>query len=615
MTLGRPDPRALANAVASLLERGDLASADRALALALADKRPPVATLVNAGQLRRAQGRPVEAEAFFREAVRRDPGHAKARFNLAITLIALDRLDEAAVALTLLLERDRRDGAALSALGWLRGKQKRFPEALECFGRAEAAGMEVGIGMSEAALGYAHACDWSRRDLFTAHLRASLAKGGVMVDRFAVMAHADDPALQRRAGEAVARTLLATLGSPPILPRPPPPAGRRIRVGYLSSDFHRHATAELLVGVLEHHDRERFAVTAYSFGPDDDSAMQHRVRAAPERVVPLGLQSAHATVAHMRADQLDILVDLKGYTEGARPEIAALRAAPVQVSHLGYPASMGAPWIDYMIGDATVLPFAEQPHWAERIVHLPQCYQPNDPARAAPPPDRDRAAHGLPATGIVFACFNNSYKFTPERFALWMRLLQAEPESVLWLLESNPLAAANLGTAATAAGVDPARLVFAPLADPVSHLARHGCADIFLDTAPYGAHTTASNALWMGVPVVTLPGRCFASRVAASLLASCGLAALIAADDDAYVAIARALARAADLRAAIGTTLVERRATLPAFDTARYTRALEASYLRMVERAASGEPPVAFAVPDAASSPVPQLITSISLSS
>ena len=613
MTQVRPDPRTLANAVASLLERGDLAAADRALAVALADRRPPVATLVNAGQLRRAQGRLAEAEAFFRQAVRRDPGHAKARFNLGITLIALDRLDEAAVALTLLLERDRRDGAALSALGWLRGKQKRFSEALDCFLRAEAVGMEVGVGMSETALGYAHACDWSRRDAFTAHLRRSLAQGRVMVDRFAVMAHADDPALQRRAGEAVARTLEATLGRPPILPRPASPALRRVRVGYLSSDFHRHATAELLVGVLEHHDRAAFDVTAYSFGPDDDSDMQHRVRAAPERFVALGLETPQATVARMRADRLDILVDLKGYTEGARPEIAALRAAPVQVSHLGYPASMGAPWIDYMIADATVLPFAAQPDWAERIVHLPDCYQPNDLARAAPAPDRDRAAHGLPTRGIVFACFNNSYKFTPERFALWMHLLRAEPDSVLWLLESNPLAATHLGRAAAAAGVDPVRLVFAPLVDPAAHLARHGCADVFLDTAPYGAHTTASNALWMGLPVVTLPGRCFASRVAASLLRACGLAALIAADDDAYVAIARALAHAPDQRAAIAHALVAQRATLPAFDTARHTRALEAAYLRMVERAAAGEPPAAFAV--GASAPVPQLITSISLSS
>ena len=289
-------------------------------------------------------------------------------------------------------------------------------------------------------------------------------------------------------------------------------------------------------------------------------------------------------------------IDLTGYCEGGRPEIPALRPAPVQATHLGYPGPLGAPWIDYVIADPVVLPAEAQPHWRERIVHLPHCYQPNDRARPSPPPDTDRAAHGLPEQGLVFACFNNPYKITPEIFATWMSLLRAVPESVLWLYEENALVAESLRGEARRHGLDPARLRFAPPADRIAHLARHGCADLFLDTSPYGAHTTGSDALWCGLPLVTLRGRGFASRVATSLSHAVGLPELSAGSLAEYEALALRLARDPAERARQRTHQLAARETAPLFDAPGFTRALEAAYDRMVAMGRAGESPRGFAI-------------------
>jgi predicted O-linked N-acetylglucosamine transferase (SPINDLY family) len=305
-----------------------------------------------------------------------------------------------------------------------------------------------------------------------------------------------------------------------------------------------------------------------------------------------------AIVARLLRDwECDIAIDLKGHTEGARPAILAHRPCPVQVNYLGYPGTIGAPWLDYIIADATVLPFADQPFYSEKIVHLPRCYQPNDRARAIAPDIPTRAETGLPADGFVFCSFNAAWKITPAMFAVWMRLLIAVPGSVLWLLEDNADMPGHLRAAACVHGIDPARLVFAPRAAPAAHLARHRLADLFLDTSPYNAHTTASDALWAGLPLLTCKGTQFDGRVAASLLETVGLPELITASLAEYEALALTLAQAPGRLAALRARLAANLPASPLYDIGGFRQSLEAAYLHMLEMSRAGRAPESFTVP------------------
>ncbi len=294
---------------------------------------------------------------------------------------------------------------------------------------------------------------------------------------------------------------------------------------------------------------------------------------------------------------MDIAIDLKGYTTDSRPGILRWRPCPVQVNYLGYPGTMGADYIDYLIADPVVIPPGSEPFYSERVVRLPDCYQPNDRQRRIAEATPGRREAGLPENGFVFCCFNNNYKLTPDVFSLWMRLLHRVGGSVLWLLEDNAAAAANLRREAAARGIDPSRLVFAPRADLPDHLARHRLADLFLDTLPVNAHTTASDALWAGLPVLTCVGEAFAGRVAASLLRAAGLPELVTGNLDDYEALALRLATRPEDLAALKRRLEANRLTCPLFDTDRYRRHLETAYATMWERAERGDAPQAFDVP------------------
>jgi protein O-GlcNAc transferase len=372
---------------------------------------------------------------------------------------------------------------------------------------------------------------------------------------------------------------------------------QRIRIAYLSADFQQHATASLMAGLIAGHDRERFEITAISFGPDDGSAMRARLVAAFDHFEDMQGRSDQEIAQRLRAGEFDIAVDLKGHTEGARPGILAHRPCPVQVNFLGYPGTV-APWLDYVLGDPVALPFAHQKFYHETIVHLPHCYQPNDPARAIAQVTPTRAEAGLPQTGFVFCCFNAPWKINPAQFDLWMRLLAQVPGSVLWLLEANADVPNSLRSAAMAKGIDPARLAFAPPCAPTVHLARHRLADLFLDTLPYNAHTTASDALWAGLPVLTQAGNQFDGRVAASLLHAAGLAELVTHSIADYEALALALARDPGRLATMRSRLAANRGQSPLFDAARYCRHIEAAYVRMVEISRAGGTPENFAVAD-----------------
>jgi predicted O-linked N-acetylglucosamine transferase (SPINDLY family) len=369
----------------------------------------------------------------------------------------------------------------------------------------------------------------------------------------------------------------------------------KLTIGYLSADFHEHATAYLIAELIEKHNRDRFKVIGYSYGPDDSSAMRSRLANAFDQFVDARNLSFAAAAQRIQKDQVDILVDLKGFTRNARTQIMALRPAPIQVNYLGYPGTMAAPFIDYILVDDFVVPSDQQPYFAERLVHLPGCYQVNDSQRRIADRTPPRAKCGLPEQGLVFCCFNQSWKITPAIFAVWMRLLKAVPDSVLWVLQDNTLATANLRKEAQARGVSPERLVFATHLPLAEHLARHRLADLFLDTFPYNAHTTASDALWAGCPVLTVTGQTFPSRVAGSLLRALGLSELITGGLQQYEETALRLAKDSESLGRLRARLEANRKTSSLFDGGQFARNLEKAYGKMWEIYTSGAAARAFA--------------------
>jgi len=378
--------------------------------------------------------------------------------------------------------------------------------------------------------------------------------------------------------------------------RPKPRKDGRVRIGYMSSDFFDHATAFLISELIEVHDRTKYEIIAYSHGPDDGSPVRKRLVNAFDRFTDIGSMSDTQAARKIYSDEIDILVDLKGYTLNDRPRVFAHRPAPILVSYLGYPGTTGANYIDYVIGDPFVTPMNDQHNFSEKIVQLPNSYQPNDTKRRISDWAPTRAECGLPEDGFVFCCFNNSYKLTPSFFDIWMRVLAAVPDSVLWLIETGEDTKLNLRREASSRGIDPDRLVFAPKMPLADHLARHRLADVFLDTLPVNAHTTASDALWAGLPVVTCLGNSFVGRVGASLLNAVGLSDLITSSLEEYEELALKLALNPDLIRDAKERLHRNRLTTPLFDIVKYTRHLEDAFDHMIQRWRSGEPPEAFTV-------------------
>jgi predicted O-linked N-acetylglucosamine transferase (SPINDLY family) len=365
--------------------------------------------------------------------------------------------------------------------------------------------------------------------------------------------------------------------------------GRRLRLGYLSADFHTHATSQLLVQVLEQHDRQRFEVFALSTGPDDGSPLRRRVVAAVEHFEELrGM--GHAQVAQrVRELGIDILVDLKGATYDAPLPVLAARPAPLQLTWLGFPGTTGAPYIDYLIGDPVVTPLEHAGHFAEKIAQMPLCYQPNDAQRARPQPST-RSDWGVPEDGLLLCGFHQSYKISEPVFSLWCELLRERDDALLWLLQWNTNVQDTLRAAARARGIDPQRLLFAPVLPLQQHLSRLACADLYLDAWPCNAHTTAGEALWVGVPVVTLQGLAFAQRVASSLLHALQLDELVCRDADAYRRTVLALAADGPRRAALKAHLSRQQRSSPLFDGVAFARDLEALLQRMWQQALNGAP-------------------------
>jgi protein O-GlcNAc transferase len=545
-------------------------------------------------------GRSAEAIEAFQTALRHKPDHAEVYCNLGVLLGTLGRSAEAIAAIEQAIVLNPKLALAHYCMGATLKDAGKLREALAAYRQALACNPGLTPARFELCDLRRHVCDWRGLDADEAGCLEAVRASELRVSPFPTLAmpttHADQLAHARVwargadvAGGKVFSQYAAALGRR---------KGDRVRIGYLSADYCQHATAALITELIERHDRERFEVFAYCFSPNDGSDARKRLIAAFDTFVDIR-SVPHADAARrIHDDRIDILIDLKGYTRGARTEILSYRPAPIQASFLGYPGSMGATFIDYVIADPFVAPMACQPDYDERIVHLPDSYQPNDTRRQIADRPPTRAECGLPEDGFVFCAFNNTYKITEEVFAIWMRLIEQTPGSVLWLYEANGLCKANLQGEAVRRGIDPGRLVFAPKVRMQEHLARYRIADLFLDTLPYNGHTTASDALWAGLPVVTCAGATFAGRVAGSLLSAVGLPELMTHTLADYEALALGMARDPAALGALRDKLERNRASSPLFDSARYTRNIEAAYLHMVRLRAGGQEPQAFAVAD-----------------
>lgn len=536
--------------------------------------------------------RPDDALKSCRRALELQSSYADAWYNAGSALMDLGRLDEATVHFSKALEIEPRFFKALFNLGIAFQLRSRHEEAAAAFERLLKLKPDYPHAPGYLMAARTHSCDWRGIHELREKLVNGAAAGQPVCDPFTLLTVCDDPELQLRCARQFSLDANAE-AAPAPLPcgialgdKSGVPAGARtarpLRIAYLSADFHDHATARLFADVLERHDRSRLELTGVSFGPDDGSPMRARLTQAFDTFMDVRGTSDAAVCEMLRAAEIDIAVDMKGFTADSRIGIFARRAAPLQVSFLGYPGTSGAPFIDYLVADPIVVPDAKRSAFSESIVYLPNCYQPTDSTRPLPsPPATDRAAAGLPDDAFVFCSFNSSYKILPKVFDVWMRMLTAVPGSVLWLLRDNDAVVRNLRSEARARGVAPDRIVFAPRVDADAHLSRHRLADLFLDTLPVNAHTTASDALWAGLPVLTCAGASFAGRVAASALHAIGLSELVTSDMCEYEALGVQLATQPPRLQEIATRLERNRDTHPLFNADLFRRHLEFAYEMM----------------------------------
>nr|HET7858153.1 tetratricopeptide repeat protein [Caldimonas sp.] len=546
-------------------------------------------------------GRFADALASAERAIAIDPGDAEAWSNRGLALHDLHRPADAIAALARATELQPRLANAWANLGAALNAAKRHDEALVAYDRALALDPALGEARGDRLHTAMMVCDWRGFDDEVAALGRAVEEGSAVVHPFTLLATPLPAALQKRCAERYVAAHWPDAGRGEVVPAATRiPTDGRIRVGYFSADFRQHAMMHLIGELFERHDRERFEVHAFSFGPTAPDPVRERVMRSFDAFHEASTLGDAEVAALAREAGIDIAIDLAGFTHGARPGILAARAAPVQVNYIGFPGTLAAPFIDYVIADDTVVPADSRGEFGEAVARLPNCYLPNHAWQPLAPPPLDRGAAGLPADDFVFCSFNNTFKITPDVFAAWMRILQRVPGSVVWLIEASPAAAANLRRAAAQHGVAGERIVFAPRTDRDEHLRRHALADLFVDTFHYGAHTTASDALRAGLPVLTLRGGTFASRVAASLDRCVGLDELVVADAAQYeelaVALAEDRARLATLRTALAAALP----TTTLFDAARFARDIEHLYARMHARRLAGLAPADLAAEPAA---------------
>lgn len=529
------------------------------------------------------------ALASYDQAIAINPAYAEAYGNRGITLKELKRFDEALASLDRAIALKPDFAEAYNNRGHIYQNLHHYNEACASFKTSFSLNPGLDYLLGSMLHAKMHLCDWRDFDLLHSRLIAAIAANQKVSNPFPVLALTGNPDVQKSSSEVYATEYALNIDR--RLTCPKQPRSGRICIGYFSADFHNHATMHLMAQLFELHDRDKFKLIAFSFGPDSNDKWRERAKNAFDQFIDVRLMSDKDVAILARSLQIDIAVDLKGYTGDSRTGIFAAQAAPIQVNYLGYPGTMATDYMDYIVADKTIIPVDKQPFYSEKVVYLPNSYQVNDTTQPPSCKTFTRAEAGLPERGFVFCSFNNNYKILPDVFDVWMRLLHRVEDSYLWLFVDNPTARDNLRSEAVKRGIDGGRLVFADHLPREEHLARIRLADLFLDTFPCNAHTTASDALRSGLPLLTYAGEAFASRVAASLLNAIGLPELIAGSLADYEALAFELATRPEELARIRGKLLNNLSTAPLYDTLSFTKHLETAYAEMYERNQNDQAP------------------------
>jgi len=603
----------LQNAI-QFFQQGSLAEADKILSQVLIQNSNNFDALFIKGVICGIQSKHSDCKNYLLKAERINPNHAFVQFNLAKSMSELGE-DKQAIPYhqkAVYLAPQNKDawinyGKCLFSLA-------RYSDALLCFIKADQLQpndhetlFNIGntlqeLGQLDNALTFfdkalsikpdydyfigarfhlkMNMCYWDNLQQDINQIISAIGNNEKVSTCFPLLAITDSMAIQRKVAEIWVKNNYPRIDSP--APYHSRNSQDKIRVAYFSADFYQHATAVLLAEVFEKHDKFKFEIYAFSFGKNSDDDMQKRLAKAFTRFIDVSSMPNQSVAELSRELKIDIAIDLKGYTEGSRPSIFSHRAAPIQINYLGYPGTMSAEFIDYIIADRFIIPESLQKLYSEKILYLPDCYQPNT-AREISNQRLSKEDCGLPSNAFVYCCFNNNYKITPQIFDIWMDILNSVPNSVLWLLESNSFASINLKKETLSRNVNPDRLVFAPKLPLASHLVRHQLANLFLDTFPCNAHTTASDALWANLPVLTLTGESFASRVAASLLHTLGLDELICLSTDIYKTRAIELALDPNKLQPINDKLRINKTNSPLFNSSQITLNLESIYLNILK--------------------------------
>ncbi len=555
-----------------------LDSYDRAIVL-----NPDCAqTYSNRGLALQELKRQQEALVSYDKAIMRSPGYAQAYSNQGNTLFDLNRYNEALASYEKAIELKLDYTDAFYNHGTILSELKRYEEALSCYEKALTLQPDYEYLCGTYINTRMRMCHWND---IAQHISRCLEKIALQEKAslpFPLLALVDSPTLHKKTADIYIHGKYSRVPALPAIQKYQQHS--KIRIGYYSADFHDHATAYLMAELFERHDRTQFELFAFSFGPDKQDTMRNRVAAAFDQFLDVRSMTDKEVAQLSRTLEIDIAVDLKGFTKDSRHAIFAYRAAPLQVNYLGYPGTLGTEYIDYLIADETLIPENSKQYYSEKIVYLPNSYQVNDSKRIIDDKVFSREELGLPPSGFVFCCFNNNYKITPATFDSWIRILHQVKNSVLWLFEDSQQAANNLRTEALNRGIDSERVIFATRLPLPEHLARHRAADLFLDTLPYNAHTTASDALWAGLPVLTCMGESFAGRVAASLLHAIRLPELVTTTSEAYESLAIDLALHPEKLSNIKQKLANNRLSTPLFDARLFTSHIEQAYTLMYQR-------------------------------
>ena len=543
----------------------------------------------NLGNALKQIGKLEEAVTSYQNAIAIKPDYAEAYNNLGITFMSLRRLEEAVNSYEKAISINSEYYEAHNNLAMAFKKLKRLDKVLINYERANELKPDINYIFGHILHTKMSLCIWDNLTTDLEDLTKKINKGQKVVAAFSMLGLIDDPKLQRKAAEIYTNDKFPISDSLPKIGRYP--KHEKIRIGYFSADFHNHATMHLMAELFECHDKNSFELIAFSFGPDQQDKWRKRVLVSFDKFIDVSLKSNEEVSVLSREMEIHIAIDLKGYTQDCRPGIFAKRAAPIQVSYLGYPGTMAVDYMDYLIADPTLIPEESQQHYSEKIIYMPHSYQVNISQRSLSEISISRLDLGLPEEGFVFCSFNNAYKITPSTFALWMRILKTVDESILWLLVSNDETSKNLIKEAKKLGINKNRLVFAKYVPVEEHLNRIKHADLFVDNLPYNAHTTSSDALRMGLPVLTCVGKSFASRVAASLLNAVGLPELITTTQQEYEVLAVELAKNPKKLKAIKDKLAKNLPSAPLYDTPLFTRHLESAYKKMYNRHHEGLEP------------------------